>query len=100
MGRPSSFQGNKMAEDTIPKSDVDLTEDEFKALQDTSIPKAPATKPKRGQVQVRVMKLGHDRIHTGESVNGVDTKFQRGDKFAIDRSIAEEHEDKGWVEIL
>jgi hypothetical protein len=100
MGRPSSFQGIKMAEDTIPQSDVELSDEEFKALQDTSIPRAPATKPKKGQVQVRVMKLGHDRIHTGESINGVDMKFQRGDKFALDRSIAEEHEDRGWVEIL
>lgn len=70
---------------------------------EAATPAAPArvaATPKKGEVKVRVMKLGHDKIHTGASVNGVDEKFQHGDQFSIHKDIAEAHEDKGWVEIL
>jgi hypothetical protein len=61
---------------------------------------APARKLEKDHVEVRVMKLGHDKIHTGDAVDGIDEKFKQGDKFAVHKDIAEAHEDKGWVEIL
>lgn len=61
---------------------------------------APAKKLEKDHVEVRVLKLGHEKIHTGESANGVDEKFKHGDKFAVHKDIAQAHEDKGLVEIL
>lgn len=58
---------------------------------------APAKKLEKDHVEVRVLKHGHDKIHTGEPDN---SKFQHGDKFAVHKSIAEAHDEKGWVEIL
>lgn len=84
MGRPLSFQEVKMA-------------DEAEA---PAAPARVAGAPKKGEVKVRVLKLGHDRIHTGNSVNGIDEKFAHGDQFNVHKDIAEAHEDKGWVEIL
>jgi hypothetical protein len=60
-------------------------------------PQAVAKKLAKGEVEVRVLKLGHDKIHTGSADNA---KFAHGDKFVVHTSIAEVHETKGYVEIL
>lgn len=49
---------------------------------------------------VRVLKMGHDKIHMGHHVGGVGEAFyEHGEKFNVARSIALALEDRGYVEI-
>lgn len=57
-----------------------------------------------GLVKCRVLPMGHEQIHTGETevVDGVSrpTTFKRGDHFSVARSIAVAQERAGRVEIV
>lgn len=57
-----------------------------------------------GHVSVRVMKRGHDRIFTGETVEKTkDThfpRFQKDDVLTLPLETATKYEDDGWIEVL
>jgi hypothetical protein len=61
---------------------------------------APAGKGLSGkQVKVRVLRRGHGKIFTGAHEGGEPTMHAHKDELALDRTIAEELEERGYVEI-
>jgi hypothetical protein len=52
-------------------------------------------------VTARVMKLGDGKISTGQHVPGVgEVHYERGEEFTTARAIAQDLEERGYVEIV
>lgn len=56
--------------------------------------------PPPEMVECRVLPMGADRISMGIHIAGIgDAFYERGEKFTVERSIAEALEGRGYVEI-
>lgn len=52
-------------------------------------------------VRCRVMKLGDGKVSTGQHVPGVgEVHYERGEEFTGPRALAQELEERGYVEIV
>lgn len=77
---------------------------EGEALAALTAPKIAAELP-RGYVFARILKLGHDKIYTGQidgtnpDPEGKFTRFKFGDIVALPLEIAKPQEDRGFLEI-
>lgn len=77
-------------------SDYELVEDDKQnPLNEDGTPK-PMVKKSHNEVSVRVTKKGDGQVSTGGAPGET---YERGATFDIDRKIAEELEDRGFVEI-
>lgn len=72
-----------------------------KAAHTESAPVEPQGEPlKAGYVWVRVTKAGEGKISTGEHISGMgDLTYAKGDRFQHPRPLAEQLEERHYVEI-
>lgn len=90
-------QTNAMIEGRLrATSDYELVEDDKQApMNENGTPKA-MVKKSNDEVSVRVTKKGEGQVSTGGAPGET---YERNATFSIDRKIAEELEDRGFVEI-
>lgn len=60
---------------------------------------APRKRLEKGYVRVRVLKLGHGKIHTGKDAPEDERFYEHGDEPSFPQSVAQDLEDCGFVEI-
>lgn len=92
----STPQKNQIAEGRLAATDYDrLEKDELaQEYQEDGRP-VPMKAKSDNEVGVRVTKKGDGQVHKG----GMGGTYSRGDTFDIDRKIAEDLEERGFVEI-